>query len=111
MKVGISIKIDVTKIQKSRLFQGERGTYLDLQTFVELDEQDKYGNNGFIAQTQTKEEREAGAEKPPILGNCKVFWRGESNQQRQQGYDQGMAQARETVAPAIDKFDDQDIPF
>ena len=108
MKVGISIKLDVTKIDKSRLFKGEKGTYLDLTTFVELDEEDQYGNNGFISQSQTKEEREAKAPHTPILGNAKVFYKGESNEQRQQGYDQGMAQAKQTLAPAI--FED-DIPF
>ena len=114
MKIGLSVKIDVSKIDKARLFKGEKGTYLDLQTFIELDEQDQYGNNGFIAQSQTKDERQAGASKPPILGNCKVFWKGESNQQRQQGYDNGMAQAQQAAAPAQDdKFGDfsDDIPF
>jgi len=115
LKIGISIKLDVTKIQKDRLFKGEKGTYLDLQTFIELDEQDQYGNNGFIAQSQTKDERQSGASKPPILGNCKVFWKGESNQQRQQGYDNGMAQAQQAAAPSQQgttpsSFDD-DIPF
>ena len=74
-KVGISIKLDVTKIDKARLFQGEKGTYLDLTTFVDLDSKDQYDNNGFIAQSQTKEERESGAEKPPILGNVRVFYK------------------------------------
>lgn len=109
MKIGVSIKLDVTKLDKSRFFKGEKGVYADLQTFIEIDEVDQFGNNGFIAQSQTKKERESGAEKLPILGNCKVFWRGESNQQRQQGYDDGMQQARATVAPAPD-FEDG-IPF
>ena len=115
MKIGISVKIDVSKIDKSRLFKGEKGTYLDLQTFIELDDQDQYGNNGFIAQSQTKDERQSGASKPPILGNCKVFWKGESNQQRQQGYDNGMAQAQQAAAPPVndvtDPFIDEDLPF
>ena len=106
MKVGISIKLDVTKIDKARLFKGEKGTYLDLTTFVELDEKDQYENNGFISQSQTKEERDAGAERTPILGNVRVFYKGESNAKTAQGYDQGMAQATQAM-----EVPDEDIPF
>lgn len=98
MKVGISISIDVTKIDKSRLFDGKKGTYLDLTTFIDLDQKDQYDNNGFIAQSQTKEEREAGGPKPEILGNCKVFYKDEAPQQAPQ---------QPTVDPSID----DDIPF
>ena len=76
MTIGISIKIDVSKIDKSRLFKGKKGTYLDLTTFINLDEEDTYGNHGFISQETTKEERESGI-KTPILGNCKVFFQGD----------------------------------
>jgi len=102
MKVGISIKLDVTKIDKARLFKGEKGTYLDLTTFVDLDEKDQYENNGFISQSQTKEERETKAPHTPILGNVKVFYRDgqQSPQQAQQGI----------VPTPVDDFDDS-IPF
>ena len=72
-KVGIGLKIDVTKIDKNRLFKGNKGVFLDVTTFVDLDEFDQYGNSGMITQDVYKEEREAGI-KGPILGNCKVFW-------------------------------------
>lgn len=107
MKIGISVKIDVTKIDKARLFEGVKGTYLDLTTFVELDEKDQYGNSGFISQSQSKDEREAGAERPPILGNCRVFYKGESDQQRQQGYSEGIVEVKKA---ASQDFED-DIPF
>jgi len=73
MKIGISVKIDVSKIDKSRLYKGAKGTYLDLTTFVDTVEHDQYENNGFISQSQTKEERDAG-QKTPFLGNLKVFY-------------------------------------
>ncbi len=73
MKVGLSVRIDVTKIDKERLYKGEKGTYLDLTTFVDTDEQDQYENNGFISQSVDKEEREKGVQTP-ILGNVKVFY-------------------------------------
>lgn len=77
MKVGISLKIDVTKIDKTRLFEGKNGAkYLDLTTFIDLAEEDQYGNHGFITQSKKKEE---GKEvQLPILGNTKVFWQDQS---------------------------------
>ena len=89
MKIGVSIRIDVTKIDKTRLYKGEKGTYLDLTTMIDLDQKDQYDNNGFIAQSTTKEEREQKVQTP-ILGNSKVFWR-EDNQQ-QGGYAQPQRQ-------------------
>jgi hypothetical protein len=67
----ITLKIDVSKIDKSKLFKGKKGTYLDAVLFFK-EEQDKYGNNGMIVQSVSKEEREQGT-KGAILGNAKVF--------------------------------------
>jgi hypothetical protein len=83
-KIGVSFRVDVTKIDKSRLFKGGKGTYLDLTGFIDLDLQDQYGNNGFISQSVNKEEREQGIQTP-ILGNSKVFFK-DGGQSQQQGY-------------------------
>lgn len=84
MKVGIRLKIDVSKIDKDRLFKGAKGTYLDATTFVDLDNKDQYDQNGFIAQDVSKEESDAG-QKGAIIGNVAVFWRdGSSGQPSQQ---------------------------
>lgn len=77
MKVGINVRIDVTKIDKSRLYKGAKGTYLDLSTYVDTENKDQYDNNGFISQSTTKEERDAGV-KTPILGNVKVYYTDDS---------------------------------
>lgn len=98
MKLGISIRINVTKIDKDRLFNGEKGTYLDLTTFVDTDETDKYDNNGFISQSLTKDEREKGIQTE-ILGNCKVFYKGGG----------GSSQPQQSTK-ASQEFDDE-IPF
>lgn len=82
MKIGVNIKIDVTKIDKSKLFEGKKGTYLDLTSFIDIDSKDKYDNNGFISQSTTKEEREAG-EKGTILGNVSVFYRDHDNDKQE----------------------------
>ena len=74
MKLGISLKIDVTKIEKHRLYTGKKGMYLDATLFVDVDTQDQYGNNGMIKQTVSQDERAQGV-AGNILGNVKVFWR------------------------------------
>lgn len=67
----ISIKIDVTKIDKARLYKGAKGTYLDA-TILWNDEQDQYNNNGMIVQQVSKEDRLAG-KSGAILGNAKLI--------------------------------------
>ena len=106
MKIGISVKIDVTKIDKSRLFKGEKGTYLDLTTFIDTDNPGQYGDHGFISQSVSKEEKAQNIQTP-ILGNCKVFY----NENSQQAHSGGMQQAQQAMPqPSQDDLDD-DIPF
>ena len=81
--IGVRIKLDVSKIDKNRLFKGAKGTYLDATVFIDVDQKDQYDNNGFIAQDVSKEEREQGV-KGPIVGNVQVFWKGEGKQQQSQ---------------------------
>ena len=97
----IQLKIDVTKIDKARLFKGQKGTYLDAVILIR-DEVDQYGNNGMIVQSVTKEEREAGV-KGPILGNVKVDF-GSTASARP-----GPSQAVKT--PIVDDSTSDDLPF
>jgi len=117
-KVGVRLKIDVTKIDKARLFKGQKGTYLDATAFIDLDELDQYGQSGMITQDVSKEDREAGT-KGPILGNSTVFYRddkqgGQQNQSQQPNYQDAQAQYAQrqgAQGPApLDDFDDE-IPF
>lgn len=64
------LKIDVRKIAKEHLFQGTKGTYLDVTLLENKNGPDEYGNDGFIVQDVSKEAREAGV-KGPIIGNWK----------------------------------------
>ena len=112
MKIGIEFKIDVTKIEKARLYQGQKGTYLTISSFVDLGVQDQYGNNGMV--THKKEQNE---ERAPILGNAKVFWTDAPQQQQapQQQYQQQQPQQYQQQAPqqapqGMDDFD-SNIPF
>ena len=97
----ITVSIDVTKIDKSALYNGKKGTYLALTMFENKNGVDKYGNHGFIAQDLGKERRMAG-EKGPILGNFKRVggYTGQDshNQSKSDGYQ---------PQPA----DDDEIPF
>ena len=78
-KIGVSLNINVTKIEKERLISGAKGKYLDATVFIDLGEADQYGNHGFISQDVSKEERAAGV-NGPILGNVKVFWTDQKEQ-------------------------------
>jgi hypothetical protein len=111
-KIGVSLKINVSKIEKARLFKGEKGQYLDATVFIDLDELDQYGNSGMITQDVSKEEKQAGT-KGAILGNGKVFWRDEGQAP------QARAPVTSKTAPlpdnvthydTVDDFSD-DIPF
>jgi hypothetical protein len=70
MKPIIRIKLDVTKIDKSALFKGSKGTYLDLSLVPTSSSQ--YGDDYMVTQDIGKERRQAG-EKGPILGNAKIL--------------------------------------
>jgi len=104
MQLGVSLKIDVTKIDKERLFRGQKGTYLDLTVFIDVDNKDQYGNNGMITQSTSKEDREAGV-KGAILGNIKVFMKKTSEAAPAQ-----QSQAAPNPGASLDESGEQ-IPF
>lgn len=72
MSALINANVDVTKIPKDQLYEGKKGKYLSVTVSVN-DETDQYGNNASIYVAQSKEEREAKADRI-YLGNGKVVW-------------------------------------
>ena len=58
-------KIDVKKIDKDRLFKGDKGTYLDLTIWI--GDEDKFGNTMSIQQSTKKDEDKI------YLGNGKEY--------------------------------------
>jgi len=66
----IAIKIDVKKINKERLYKGEKGTYLDAVLIETPD--NRYGDDYMIVESISKGEREEGV-KGEILGNAKIL--------------------------------------
>ena len=118
MKIGVEVSIDVTKIEKARLYQGQKGKYLTMTTFIDVDQVDQYGNNGFIAHKKGQDEQN----NPPILGNVKVFWSDarQTQQAPQQQYpSQQLAQKQQQAQQQQVKINpqeptiyfDDDIPF
>ena len=105
MKIGVSVSLDLKKLDLNRCPEetkkdGTEARYLNMTTFIDTDQVDQYENNGFIAQSQSKEEREAGEERPPILGNVKVF------------YTDGAAPAASKYTdPVVNSPITEDIPF
>jgi len=108
-KIGISIKLDVTKIDKARLFRGNKGTYLDATVFVNIDEADQYGNHGMITQDVTKAEKDSGV-KGAILGNVKVFFK-DGVSRSETGNSQSAPQGKSQAPANFDNFDDDLPPF
>ena len=122
MKIGVSLKINCSQIDKARLFVGQKGQYLDATVFIDVDQLDQYGNSGMITQDVTKDEKAQGV-KGNILGNCKVFWndsgqqapqqqqqRQQAPQYQQQAPQQQVQQQRPQQAPQAFDYDD-DLAF
>lgn len=62
-----TVKISLSRIDKTALYEGKKGKYLDI---VLWDKPDEYGNDGFVTQDIGRIRRESG-EKGPIVGNWK----------------------------------------
>lgn len=71
MGATINFSLDLSKIDKSKIIQGKKGTYYNVTVFVN-DQEDQFGNNVAVATGLSKEEREAGA-KTQYLGNGRVI--------------------------------------
>lgn len=71
----VAVSIDLTKIDKTRIVEGKNGgKYVNLTLSIN-DNEDQYGNNVSLWQSQTKEEREA-KENRLFVGNGKSLWSG-----------------------------------
>lgn len=96
----IIAKIDVTKLDKSHFFKGQKGIYTDLMLIPNKDGGDQYGNDGFVSQGVSKEARDKG-EKGKIVGNYKKIHRPEAPQAK--------PAAKAKVPHEPDQ--DDDVPF
>ena len=97
MSAIINASIRVDKLPKEKFIKGKDGAvYYNLT--ISLNDETRYGNNVAIMDSQTKEEREAKAQRN-YLGNGKVVWHKEIIK---------LAEREETVnTPA----ESNDLPF
>ena len=66
----ISARINVSKINKEKLFDGKTGKLLDI--ILIPTENNQYGNDYMVVESATQEERARG-ERGTILGNAKIL--------------------------------------
>lgn len=67
----INASIELTKIDKSKVFEKDGRKYLSVT--IAINDETQFGNNVGIAHNQSKEEREA-KDKKAYFGNGKVVW-------------------------------------
>lgn len=65
----LTFSINLSKIDKQKLYKGEKGVYLNCVVFMN-DEPNEYDQVGTVVQSVSEEERKAGV-KGVILGNVK----------------------------------------
>ena len=100
----IKTSINLNNIPKDKIFTGKKGKYLPI-TITLNDEVDQFGNQGPVVVEQTKEERDAKAEKT-YLGNVKVLWTNGQN------VDKAPYDSNQSTAPASAPADaEEDLPF
>lgn len=90
----ISASIDVTKIDKSKLVEGKKGKYLNIDIVIN-DEKNDYGQDTGIKISQSQEERQAKA-SATYIGNGKTVWQSDAAPQN---------------APAVEDEGTDDLPF
>ena len=86
----INAKINVSKIDKTKLFKGAKGTYLDLAIWVN-ETPDQFGNDISIEQRTGKDEKKI------YLGEGKFYVKSEPK-----------AEAKKEV---VINLEDSDLPF
>ena len=98
----VKANINLDAIPKEKIYKGKKGRYLPISITIN-DEPDQFGNQGPVCVDQSKEEREAKAEKT-YLGNVKVVWTNGDFPERIPYDDAGY-----TPKPKVDKG--VDLPF
>tara|TARA_R110002074_G_scaffold398685_1_gene590857 strand:+ start:1325 stop:1606 length:282 start_codon:yes stop_codon:yes gene_type:complete len=89
----LNVSVNVEKINKAKLIKGKKGTYLSLNIAIN-DEKDQFENDCSVWENQSKEEREAKADKN-YLGNGKIIWSNDP----------------EATQKAQEVEEDDDLPF
>jgi hypothetical protein len=102
----IKLSIDVSKIDKDKLYKGKKGTYLNVALIDTPDNQ--YGNDFMVVQDIPKEDREAG-QKGAILGNGKNWDAGQRPKDRHA--EETQQEQEWGTSPQKQEEDTADLPF
>jgi hypothetical protein len=104
----INFSINLNKIPKDKIIIGKTGNkYLPVTLSIN-DDLDQYGNQGPVVVGQSKEEREAKADKV-YLGNAKVIWTNGNNVDRAPYEENGKAEPNKL--PPTKQEEEHDLPF
>lgn len=103
----IKAKLNVSKINKDKLFHGEKGVYLDIVLFETPN--GKYGD-WMIVQDVSREEREAGVQGA-ILGNGTNFQKGGGSRPPAKGKPQPPVKTAAKPRAEAPNDDADDVPF
>ena len=98
----ISLSINVKAIDKTRLFEGKKGTYLDC---VLIETPKSEYNDYMIVESISKEEYDAGY-KARVLGNGRIIVKRPAPQP--EDFDRSVDEIKEAIK---NKDDDSDLPF
>ena len=71
MSAIINASIDLSKVDKSKIFEKDGRKWLNIS--ISVNDETNYGNNVGISISQSKEERDAKTQKT-FIGNGKVVW-------------------------------------
>jgi hypothetical protein len=114
----IKVQVNLDKVDKSLIYQGKNGKYLNLVLWDNRAGRDKYGNDGMVKQEVSKDQRLAGKESQ-ILGNWKHHVSGQEmgtnanlaakKAQAAERDDSGPLPFRQK--PSVNMGQDDDIPF
>jgi len=107
MRVGTSFSICLSDIPKDKIQVSEKNgkKYLNLNQFVDTEQESKYGTHGSITISQSKDEREAKAPKV-YIGNATVYYSSE-----EQAKQAPVQQSPQEAFPNAGGIPDSDIPF
>jgi hypothetical protein len=107
----IKFKLDVTKIDKTHLYKGAKGTYLDCVVWPNKNGADKFGFTHYVVQEISREAREAGG-KGAIIGNLALPEQVDYARQKMHGSEMppALKQAQQD-GPLDGSFEDDSIPF
>lgn len=102
----IRVQINVDQIKKEHLYQGQKGTYLNVALVNTPDS--TYGQDYMVTQDIPRELRDAG-HKSPILGNAKALYLEDGKPANDEGK-KAAPKAQAGTAEAKSK-DNDDLPF